>query len=165
MHGGFAEYVSVRREQIIAVPEDVSVEQAVLVEPLGNGVHVRHRADPSPDDLVVVLGAGTLGLSIIQAFRAAGVTRIVATDLSDDKLRVATDLGASHTADGANGDLAGLIDELSHGTGADIVVEAVGTTATYGEALKVVRRRGKVMFFGAVVPTIELARSPSSTRN
>lgn len=160
VHGGFAEYVSVRGEQIITIPEQVSIEQAALVEPLGNGVHVRHRADPSAGDLVVVLGAGTLGLSIIGAFRAAGVTSIIATDLSDDKLRVAASVGAKHTVNGGDGDLAGLVDQLSDGKGADIVVEAVGLTATYREAIQVVRRRGKVMFFGAVVPTIDLELIP-----
>lgn len=160
VHGGFAEYVRVGHEQIVPVPPEVSVEQAALIEPLGNGVHVRHRADPSPDDVVVVLGAGPLGLSIIQAFRAAGVTRLVATDLSDDKLSVAADLGASHTANGATGDLAGLVDELSHGAGADIVVEAVGVSATYQQAIEVARRRGTVMFFGSAVPTVELALIP-----
>lgn len=160
VHGAFAEYVRVDHEQIIQVPAEVSLERAVLIEPLGNGVHVRHRARPSPDDLVVVLGAGTLGLSMIAAFRAAGVTRIVATDLSDTKLKVAADLGASHTANGTDEELAGLVDGLSHGIGADIVVEAVGVTATYSQALTVARRRGKVMFFGAVVPSVELALIP-----
>jgi len=160
IHGGFAEYVLVRQEQVVAVPEGVPLKLAALIEPLANGLHVRRRADPSPGDLVVVLGAGTLGLSIIQAFAAAGIERIVATDLSREKLGLAADLGASHTVDGAGAGLVDLVAELSDGAGADVVVEAVGVTTTYNQALSVVRRRGKVLFFGAVVPTIELELIP-----
>lgn len=160
VHGGFAEYVCVGHEQVIAVPAQVTMEQAALIEPLANGLHVRHRADPSADDLTVVIGAGTLGLSIVQAFHAAGVRRIVATDLSDDKLNLAAASGASRIVNGADGSLAALVNELSHGEGADIVVEAVGVTATYDQALQVARRRGKVMFFGAVVPKVELGLMP-----
>jgi threonine dehydrogenase-like Zn-dependent dehydrogenase len=160
VHGGFAQYACVAAEQVLPVPDVVSPAQAALIEPLSNGLHVVQRAEPAAGDLVVVLGAGTLGLSIVQAFAAAGDFRIVSTDISDAKLELATALGAVATVNAGRHDVAEVVADLSGGLGADIVVEAVGVGAVYRQAIAIARRRGKVMFFGAAAPTIELDPIP-----
>lgn len=155
--GGLRELVAVPRTLVHRVPTGVGLEDAALVEPLANAWHVVARAGAGPGQSVVVLGAGPLGLCMIQCLRAAGVSAVVVSEPSQVKREVALAMGADAVVDPSDpGALRREVATRTDGVGADVVIESVGITATYREALEVVRKRGKVMFFGAVVPDVEL---------
>lgn len=160
VQGGMAEYVVTDQATVYPVPESVTDEQAALIEPLANALHTVRRAHIQPGDCVVVLGAGPLGLCMVQCLRNAGAGVIMVTDPSKIRRDLALRFGADFACDSATTDLETSVLELTSGRGADVVIESVGIDATYRQAIAVVRKRGRVMFFGAVQPEVLLPLLP-----
>lgn len=153
-HGGMAEFLAVEASQAYSVPDGVTGAQAALIEPLANAMHVVERAGDLEGKVVVIIGAGPLGLCQVQALRHLGAGTILITDPNEFRLGVAKSLGAHHAV--APGELVGLVNDLTAAGGADVVIESVGIDTTYQQALAVVRKRGQVMFFGAVQDAVTL---------
>jgi 2-desacetyl-2-hydroxyethyl bacteriochlorophyllide A dehydrogenase len=158
VQGSMAELMTVDQEQLFVLPDNVPYPRAALAEPLSNALHVVSRIGLAGGELVVVLGAGPLGLCLLSSLRAAGVQRVVVTDVSAHRRSVALGLGAEAAVGPA--EAGSLVAELTGDLGADVVVESVGIDATYTQAIEIVRRRGKVMFFGAVQPTVTMPLMP-----
>jgi 2-desacetyl-2-hydroxyethyl bacteriochlorophyllide A dehydrogenase len=158
VQGSMAELMAVAEGQLFILPDNVTYSRAALAEPLSNALHVVNRIGLAGGELVVVLGAGPLGLCLLSSLRAAGVQRVVVTDVSAHRRSVALSLGAEAAVGPA--EVASLVAELTGELGADVVVESVGIDATYTQAIEIVRRRGKVMFFGAVQPTVTMPLMP-----
>ncbi|WP_252312212.1 zinc-binding dehydrogenase [Sinobaca sp. H24] len=95
--GTMADYFVSPESLVVALPDSVSYERGVLVEPLAVGVHAAYKAAVKPDDKVAVLGSGPIGLLTLTAVRAKGVEQTVVTDVLDYSLDVARELGASAT--------------------------------------------------------------------
>ena len=93
--GAMAEYVAVPRHILYRLPEGLDFRRAALVEPLSVAVHAVGRMTLAPDDTVAVIGAGMIGLLVIQALRAAGCRRIIAVDLDAERLALAGRFGAA----------------------------------------------------------------------
>src|SRR5690606_27728238 len=93
--GAFAGFVAAPARCLIDWPETLSAESACLAEPLGNGVQVVSMTHLRPADSVVVVGAGAIGLAVMQAFVAIRGSRVIVVDMLPERLRVATTLGAS----------------------------------------------------------------------
>lgn len=159
VQGAMAEFVVVDQNQAIAVPADLPLDQAAVLEPLANALHVVGRM-PAGARSVVVLGAGPLGLCLVQSLRARGIETIIATDVAPGRLALAQRYGAAHAFNGVSDDVHAEVMELTDGQGADVVIESVGIDATYQQAIALVRKRGSVMFFGAVQPTVTLPLLP-----
>lgn len=158
--GSMAEYLAVEASQVYRLPENLSFEMGALIEPLSNAIHVINRANISLGDTVVVVGAGTLGLCMVQAARAAGAAKIVVSDTSDVRLTVAQRLGADVAVNPTSANLREAVSAETGGVGADIVIESVGIDATYQDTIHIVRKRGRIMFFGAVQPTVTVDLMP-----
>lgn len=158
--GGMAQYVAVDAAQVFPIPDSMSMEQAAMIEPLSNALHVVNRAGIKLGDTVVVIGAGTLGLCMVQAVAAAGAGRLIVSDTSDFRLGVAERTGADVVVNPMRENLRERVSELTGGVGADVVIESVGIDQTYQDAIHIVRKRGRVMFFGAVqdMVTVPLMR-------
>jgi 2-desacetyl-2-hydroxyethyl bacteriochlorophyllide A dehydrogenase len=154
LHGAMADYVAVPASQLYRLPAEVSFEAGALVEPFSNALHVLNRVHLDLGDTVVVLGTGTLGLCLVQAAKLAGAGRVVATDVSPFRLRKALEVGADVVWHGGPDATARLL-ELTDGRGADVVIEAVGIESTYRQAIDMVRRRGSIMFFGAITQCVK----------
>lgn len=147
--GTFADYTLVRREAVTPVPRDLAPELACL---LGCGVMtgvgaVFNVAKIAPDDQVVVLGVGVLGLAAVQGCRLAGARRIIAVDTRPDRLLTAVQLGATDTlladaedTDGAK--LRGQVLALTDGRGADVAFEATGAPGAAFLPLRLLRNAG-----------------------
>ena len=95
--GSFAEYIIAPAKVVYRLPDGLSYEEGVMVEPLAVGVHAVRWSEMGLGDSVLVLGAGTIGLVTIMAARQAGARRIFATDVLDFNLAKAKELGATHT--------------------------------------------------------------------
>ena len=142
--GGLAGYSVAPERALHKVPEDLSAEQAALVEPLACVVHGVDRLGPRPGDSAVVLGAGPIGQMFAQLLRAAGVRPVIVSEPTPFRRNWAADKDA-RVVDPVGGGLEQVVREET-GTGADLVVDAVGTLLEQG--LAVVRPGGTVLIFG-----------------
>ena len=163
-HGAFAEYVAVPQHILYRLPDGLSFENAAMVEPVSIAFHAVRRAPPVLNDTAVVVGAGMIGLFVIQALRLAGCGKIIAVDVVPDKLKMARELGASHTVNSGAEDAVARVQGLTGGFGADLAVEAVGMTQTVEMAVRCLRKGGSVTLVGNVSPRIELPLQVAVTR-
>ncbi len=150
---GFAESVVVDQSQLVVIPADLGLDRACL---LACGVitgvgAVLNTAQLTPGSSAVVIGAGGVGVNAIQGAALAGATPIVAVDVVARKLPVARSFGATHAVDGRQGDVRGLVRELTAGRGADYVFVTVGSPAAVTQALTLARRGGTVVLVGMPV--------------
>ena len=151
--GAFAERVSIPlallNKTVFLIPEEMSYEVGATVEPLSVGVHVARRAEPTTEQTVVVLGAGTIGLCAMQVFKVMGVSKIIVIDVSRKRLEIARTMGADEVINAAREEPLRRILESTAETGADIVAECAGSPATFQLAIEMVRGGGKIMLVGS----------------
>ncbi|MCE0506886.1 alcohol dehydrogenase catalytic domain-containing protein [Roseivivax sp. GX 12232] len=159
--GAFASRVVIQRSQCVAVPEEMPGEVAAL---LGCGVitgigGVVNAGGLRPGEDVVVIGAGGVGLNAIQGARLAGARRILAVDMSEEKLETARAFGAT---DGvlASGDRPWREATRALGKGADLVAVTVGATAAYEAAPRYLDFGGRVVMLGLPHAGAEAAYAP-----
>jgi 2-desacetyl-2-hydroxyethyl bacteriochlorophyllide A dehydrogenase len=158
--GTMAELASVPERQVFVVPESMSFSDAAMIEPLSNALHLVNRAGILLGDTVMIFGAGTLGLCILQGVVLAGARRIIVSDTAPHRLEIARQLGAHVTLNPLEDDVPAETMRFTGGLGVDVVIESVGIDVTYQDAIRVVRKRGKVMFFGAVQEMVTLPLLP-----
>jgi L-iditol 2-dehydrogenase len=163
-HGAFAEYVAVPARILYKLPDNLPFERAALTEALSIAVHAVSRQTPSPSDTVVVVGAGMIGVLIIQVLKAKGVTNVLAVDLEPQKLSLAQRLGATRTLNPRDGDVPAAIHALTAGKGADVAFEVVGHGDTVATAVRSVRKGGTVVLVGNLSPKVELPLQDVVTR-
>jgi L-iditol 2-dehydrogenase len=155
-HGAFAELVAVPQSILYRLPADLSFARAAMVEPVSVAVHAVGRTTIRLNDTAIVIGAGIIGLLVIQALRASGCGRIIAVDLAGERLELARRLGACETLRADRDDVLPALRELTGGAGADIAVEAVGITPAVRLAIAAVRKGGQVTLVGNLSPQVEL---------
>jgi L-iditol 2-dehydrogenase len=163
-HGAFAEYVAVPQRILYRLPDNLSFEQAAMVEAVSVAVHAVKRTQLSKDDSVVIVGTGMIGLLVIQVLRVTGCKQIVAIDLEEDKLRLAKKLGATHTIKADEPGLLEKIRALTDGRGADAAFEVVGLSQTVKTAIESVRKGGSVTLVGNLKPQVDLPLQAIVTR-
>jgi L-iditol 2-dehydrogenase len=152
--GAFAEFVAVPDHILYKLPASCSFEHAALVEPVSVAVHMVDRLKVTSGESAVVVGSGMIGLLVIQALRVAGCEEIVAIDLDDSRLALATELGASVTINAKKTDAVKVVLERTRDDGVDIAVEVVGNGAALATAIGCVRRGGRVGLIGNLVPEV-----------
>jgi L-iditol 2-dehydrogenase len=154
--GAFADYVVVPQQIIYSLPDGLPFEQAVFAEPVAVALHAVSRLRISLGDRAVVVGAGMIGLLVIQAVRLAGCEQVIAVDLEDAPLRLAAELGANTTINPRHGDPVAKVLEITDGRGADVALEVVGNAPAVATAIGCVRRGGQVSLIGNVTPEVPL---------
>lgn len=145
--GVFTEYVVVPGNRIIPVPDPVSDKAGGLLQVLGTCVHAAKTVDPFPGRVAAVLGLGVSGQLLSQLLRLQGYT-VVGITRSEWKRDLANTLGATATAEPARAQE--VLADVTNGLGPDLVVEAVGTEATLGQAIDLVGIGGEVLVFGTI---------------
>src|SRR5260221_119371 len=163
-HGAFAEFVAVPPRILYRLPEGLPFEHAALVEPFAIALHAVRRSPPALNDSVVVVGAGMIGLALVQALSGAGCGKLIAVDIADERLGTAAKFGATHTFNSSQENVVELIFGLTQAKGADIAFEAVGVSATVDLAIRSVRKGGAVTLVGNVTPKIEFPLQTVVTR-
>ncbi len=162
--GAFAEFVAVPQHILYRLPDGLAFEHAALVEPFSIAVHAIRRAPPALNDAVVVVGAGMIGLALVQALAQAGCGRLIVADVASDRLALAAKFGATSTIDSAKEDALAAILRLTGGQGADLALEAVGVPATVDLALRCLRKGGAATLVGNVTPSVEFPLQAAVTR-
>ena len=152
--GGIAEYVAVPWKKAYLLPNSISLREGALIEPLSCAVHGMHRLQPGSGDKVLIVGAGTMGLLLLQLVVRGGASRVVMIDVNTQRLTRAETLGASCTYTSIE---QALKDEPA---GFDCVVDATGVAAVVENAFMAVKRGGKLMVFGVASPEARISLSP-----
>jgi len=163
-HGAFAEYVAVPQHILYRLPAAVSFDQAAMVEPVAVAAHAAALTPIAVGDTAVVVGAGMIGLCLVQVLRAAGCARVFAIDLEPEKRELARKLGADIVLDPREVDVAQEVARATEGRGADVAFEAVGIAATVKTAIGAVRRGATVTLVGNLAPMVELPLQAVVTR-
>lgn len=127
--------------------ERLSLRELSLVEPLAVGFHAAQRGRVTASDTVAIIGCGTVGLGALAAASRRGATT-VAIDLDDQKLALAREVGARNTINSQTESVERQLEEITGGLGPDVVIEAVGTPATYRMAVEQVAHTGRVVYIG-----------------
>jgi L-iditol 2-dehydrogenase len=151
-NGAYAEYLRIParivEKNTLAIPDDVPFEHAALTEPLACVVRGLEESGAKAGDSMIVIGAGPIGLMFMHVAELAGVN-VVAVVKRKDQVKTAKIFGARHVVRIGDGDTVAAVRALTpEGRGADIVIEAVATPATWEWAVEMVRKGGVVNFFG-----------------
>ena len=147
-NGAFAEYVNVPANLLYALPAGFPSEAGALIEPLAVGMHAVKKAGSLLGQNVVVVGAGTIGLSTIMCARAAGAAQVIALEMSSARKAKALEVGASQVLDPSRCDALGEIRALTGGLGADVSFECIGNKHTAKLAIDAIRKAGKCVLVG-----------------
>lgn len=162
--GAYAEYVTVPVHVLYPIPDTVSFEEAAMVEPAAVAMHAVNLARLDLQDTVLVMGAGMVGLLLVQILRRSNAGTIIAVDIDDRRLDMAMEFGADHIYDARMPHLTDAVLGLSGGRGADVVFEVVGKSETVDRAVHLVRKGGTVVLVGNTSPRIDLALQAVVTR-
>jgi threonine dehydrogenase-like Zn-dependent dehydrogenase len=156
LHGGFGELVAVPQANLYRLPDNVAMKVAPMVEMYGLGHHVLQRGHVQPGETVAILGAGKLGLSVLDVLcHGAGASFTIVCDLAPFRLETALALGADHAVDIRRDDPVERVRELTGGVGVDCVIECVGHAheidgrePPLAQAVKMIRHGGRVVTAG-----------------
>ncbi len=147
-HGAFAEFIKVPQHILCALPESLPYEQAAFAEPVSIALHGISRVPLKAGDSVVVVGAGLIGLLVIQALKAKGAGTVIAVDLDEDRLALAKELGAD-AALISNDEVPAKVRKIvGNDDGADLAVEVVGFGPTINLAIDSVKKGGSIACIG-----------------
>jgi L-iditol 2-dehydrogenase len=154
--GAFAEYVVVPSRVIHALPQDVPFSQAAMIEPIAVAVHAVRVSQLPENATTLVVGAGMIGLLVLQALRAAGCARVLVVDIDDSRLKLAESFGAAAVINAKTADAVAEVQRGTNGQGVDVALEAVGSTPTVRTAIESVRKGGTVTLIGNIAANVEI---------
>lgn len=154
--GGFAEYIRVsdwivgepgKTAGLIRVPEDIPFEQAAFIEPVNTTYKAIELLNLQPDETVLVMGQGPIGILLAALAKRTGAT-VLTSDLYQQRHAIARGFGLTHPLD-ARGDVVSAVRAVTEGRGADVALVAVGADALIRTAMEAIRPGGRVMLFAS----------------
>jgi L-iditol 2-dehydrogenase len=145
--GCYAEYVDLPQKNIFIVPENLPFEHVALIEPSTVARHMLALGGFKQGETAIVLGAGSIGLMLVQWLRILGAKKIIVSDILDENLAIASTVGASVTLNPLKVDLVMELQKLV-GDGADLTLEATGVPRVLEQTLPVTRPRGTIVLAG-----------------
>jgi L-iditol 2-dehydrogenase len=154
--GAFAEFVAVPEHIVNRLPDELSFAEAAMLEAVSVALHAVAVSEVKGGETALVIGAGMIGLLILQAARTAGVSRILVADVDSSRLKLAEESGADATILASGSEMAEKVLSLTNGRGVDLVLEAVGRDETVSAAVDAVRKGGTVTLVGNITPQVTL---------
>jgi len=156
LDGGFGQYVAAPASHVYLLPDSIPMTYAPMVEMYALGHHILQRGQVQPGESVAILGAGKLGLSVLDVLcHSAGAALTMVADLQPFRLETARKLGADHVINVAQEDPLERVMEITQGVGVDCVLEAVGhyhavagQEAPLAQAVKMIRTAGRIVVMG-----------------
>jgi threonine dehydrogenase-like Zn-dependent dehydrogenase len=155
-HGAYMEFITVPRSAVYTLRPTTADNDAVLIEPLANAVHIISNYMNKQGDTVAVFGAGTVGMTVMKVAQLLGAGKTIIVDINDDRLEVATALGANVAINSSQHDVVQAIREATGGSGVALAVDAVGLGVTRKQAMQSVKQGGNVVFVGLVESVSEI---------
>jgi L-iditol 2-dehydrogenase len=162
--GAFAEFVAVPARVVYKLPDSISFAEAAMLEAVAVAIHAVSLADIFAESTALVVGAGTIGVLILQALRAAGCRRVFVSDVDATRLKLAKELGATDVLLADKKDVVPEISQRTGGVGVDVAMEAVGRDETVNSAIASVRKGGTVVLVGNISPSATLPLQKVVTR-
>ncbi|WP_288494884.1 zinc-dependent dehydrogenase [uncultured Pantoea sp.] len=150
--GAFAEYVKIpaialEAGNVFKLPDSVSYDAAALAEPLACCINGQKNVGIHLGDVVVILGAGPIGLMHVALAKRSGASKIIVSDLNENRRSVALQCGASHAVDASQQDLKAIVMSETSGLGADVAIMAIGLPALVNPSLELLRKGGRANLF------------------
>ena len=146
--GGLSELTVLPADMVHALPDDVSLELGALVEPMAVGQAAVHRVPFAADDLVMIVGAGPIGIGLWFALKARGHENVLVSETSPERRAAILALGAQHVIDPRNDDLGAAAAELSGGDGVTVAFDAAGVGAAITDSVPLMAPRGSILIVG-----------------
>jgi 2-desacetyl-2-hydroxyethyl bacteriochlorophyllide A dehydrogenase len=155
--GGMAEFVVVPAINVYKLPDVMPFEHAAFIEPLACAVHGQNRIGVKMGEIVLIIGAGPMGLMHAALSRLRGASKVIVSEPSANRRARAHTVGSDIEIDPSQAGTDSIL-AATDGRGADVVIEAVGRPATYTQAIALARRGGRILAYGAAPPdaTIEV---------
>jgi len=148
VHGGMAEYMKFPGEALVYhVPNEIPTEKAVLIEPYACSKHCVDRGNIGNEDVVVLSGAGTLGLGMVGAIRLRNPKTLIVLDMKDSRLALAKKFGADIVMNPSKENVIEKVRSLTEGYGCDVYIEATGHPSSVQQGLEMIRRMGTFVEF------------------
>jgi len=163
-NGAFAEFIAVPQHILYRIPDNVSFEQASMVEPIAVALHAVNLSNLNIGESCIVVGIGTIGTFILQLLKVAGVNKLIAVDINNMNLERAQKLGADYVFNPNDNQTEDKIIKLINDRGADLAFEAVGNSDSVNLCINSVRKGGKVILVGNLSPSIEFPLQKVVTR-
>lgn len=147
--GGMAEYLRIltKHSVISRIPDEMTLESALLIEPYGCSKHAVDRASIKKEDVVVISGAGTLGLGMVTYAKTLHPQLLISLDMQDNRLEKAKEFGADLIWNPGKMNVAEEIMKLTHGYGCDIYIEATGHPSSVIQGMQMIRKLGVFIEF------------------
>lgn len=146
MDGGFQEYIVVDEENVFSYAKTVDFKVAALGEPFSIAANILERANVKASDCMVIIGAGTIGLAILQAAKGMGV-KVLISDVSISKLKYAQEFGADVVINTKTESLEDAVEKFSPG-GADVLIDAVGIAPLFEQTLALAAPTARIVVIG-----------------
>jgi len=162
--GGFAEYFKVPAPNLqidtLKLPDNVSYEEATLIEPIGCCMRAQSKVDLQKGGSVAVIGAGPSGIIHALLAKTAGAKQVLITDLVDYRLRMAERLGADLALNHQDENVAEKVKQATENRGADIVIVTAPNAKAVEDSVQMVRRGGRILLFAPTPPDQYARLSP-----
>ncbi len=150
--GAFAEFIRVPAWLLHRIPEPLNFFEAAFTEPTAVAAHgMLDRTGINPEDVVLILGCGPIGLVAARMAQAEGASKVIITGVDRDeaaRLPKARELGIDHVVNVMQQDLQELVNDLTSGQGADVVIELSGALPAIAQAFRLARRLGRIGVIG-----------------
>jgi len=148
VNGAFAEFIKLPAWVVYKLPEELSLLDASLVEPLACILHAIELSSFKPSDSILIQGAGPLGVLTLETLKKSGAGKIMVAEISDGRKRLAQDLGADIVVDPREENLPLFVDRQTNGLGVDVLFDTAGVPETLGENFTLVKKGGEIMVVG-----------------
>ena len=146
--GGMAQYMRIPSTAIVhTIPHDMPVDDAAIIEPLACAIHAVNRGDIQLDDVVVIAGAGPIGLMMVQVAHLKTPRKLVVIDLVPQRLELAKRYGADVVINPKEQDAPKMVRDLTGGYGCDVYIEATGSPSGAVQGLDLIRKLGRFVEF------------------
>lgn len=163
-HGAFADMVAVPQHILYRIPDTVSFTEAAMVEPIAVAAHAIHVSGLKPGSSAVVVGAGMVGVFVVQLLKLFGANPVIAIDIDNQKLELATKFGADFVFNSKENNLSEKILQRTKNRGADLAFEVVGISETVQTSIENIRKGGTVVLVGNLSPQIQFPLQQVVTR-
>lgn len=146
--GVFQEYVAYDASMCFRLPDNVSLMEGALIEPLAVGFHAANQGGAHIGQKAVVFGSGCIGLMCLMALKAEGVTEVYVVDVIDKRLEKAMELGAAGVINSSKENAVERIMELAGGYGVDLAIDTAGADVTINQGIRMVKPGGTIVCVG-----------------
>jgi len=144
--GAFQEYIEYDPNFVFKISDKITFTEAALVEPFSVAYYALKKVTVKLGSSIFILGAGPIGLAVLELAKVAGITKIFISDIEDYRLKVAKDHGADFVINPLNSNILNIVSDKTNGRGVDVAIEAAGSPKTVFDSLKVVKKGGSIIW-------------------